>query len=59
MPRKRDSRIYTRRRGGWLRFYVDLRDYGVVFMLALTDDRARDLTRFTPIQVPGGLPIDR
>lgn len=30
MPRKRESRIYTRKRGGWLRYYVDLRDYADV-----------------------------
>ena len=29
------------------------------FMLALTDDRARDLSRFTPNKVPSGLPVDR
>jgi cytochrome c peroxidase len=29
------------------------------FMLALTDDRARDLSRFSPTKVPSGLPVDR
>jgi cytochrome c peroxidase len=29
------------------------------FMTALTDDRARDLSRFVPRSVPSGLPVDR
>jgi cytochrome c peroxidase len=29
------------------------------FMLALTDKRARDLSRFTPRRVPSGLPVDK
>ncbi len=29
------------------------------FMLALTDERARDLSRFVPRRVPSGLPVDR
>jgi cytochrome c peroxidase len=29
------------------------------FMLALTDHRARDLARFSPMKVPSGLPVDR
>jgi cytochrome c peroxidase len=29
------------------------------FMLALTDERSRDLDRTIPIKVPSGLPVDR
>lgn len=29
------------------------------YMSALTDERARDLTRLTPTRVPSGLPVDR
>jgi len=29
------------------------------YMSALTDDRARNLSRVVPVRVPSGLPVDR